>query len=153
MISGSVCTDRDQITRGPEFLEPLFADMTQEDPAKRPKIDEAVARLDEVMKTIGAWHLRGRVIHKRLPVTRDFVHFVRRVVWTIMRTPALPAPKSHTPKASCPTSAATVALASGDAPPPSVCRGAQAGPDRHVPCDGVRNIMRGIARTLMRTSA
>ncbi|KAF8902790.1 hypothetical protein CPB84DRAFT_1814851 [Gymnopilus junonius] len=44
-----------------DFMKPLVADMVQEDPAKRPTIDECVARLDEIVSSLSSWKLRSQV--------------------------------------------------------------------------------------------
>ncbi|PPQ84370.1 hypothetical protein CVT24_009456, partial [Panaeolus cyanescens] len=46
-----------------EYLDSLLADMTQADPSKRPTIDEAVARMEEIIKSRSRCHLRAAVKH------------------------------------------------------------------------------------------
>ncbi|KAJ7140477.1 kinase-like domain-containing protein [Mycena crocata] len=80
---------------GFEFMEPLVADMVQPDPTKRPKIDEVVARFDEIRKDLGSWKLRFRIIQERewpyLP-HRIVRHWYRRIVAIIIRRSAIPTP-------------------------------------------------------------
>ncbi|KAJ6496860.1 hypothetical protein DFH09DRAFT_945771 [Mycena vulgaris] len=44
---------------GFEFMRPLVSDMVQDDPAKRPTIDEVVARFDEIRAGLSSWKLRS----------------------------------------------------------------------------------------------
>ncbi|KAJ6496871.1 hypothetical protein DFH09DRAFT_1103500 [Mycena vulgaris] len=41
------------------FMRPLVSDMVQDDPAKRPTIDEVVARFDEIRAGLSSWKLRS----------------------------------------------------------------------------------------------
>ncbi|KAJ7267694.1 kinase-like domain-containing protein [Mycena haematopus] len=78
---------------GFEFMRPLVDDMVQEDPTKRPAIDEVIARFAEIQKGLSSWKLRSRVLGKReypyLP-QRIVGHWYRRIRSIIMRVPALP---------------------------------------------------------------
>jgi hypothetical protein len=42
-------------------MEPLVADMVQDDPAKRPKMDEVVSRFREIEGKLSTWKLRSRI--------------------------------------------------------------------------------------------
>ncbi|KAK1233969.1 hypothetical protein PQX77_002840 [Marasmius sp. AFHP31] len=80
-----------------KFLHPLIADMTQDDPAKRPTMDEVVARFDTIVKGLSGLRLRSRVSDApdnanespRLPP----VHWVRQFFNFLSRAPAIPTPK------------------------------------------------------------
>ncbi|KAJ3005556.1 hypothetical protein NUW54_g4286 [Trametes sanguinea] len=48
-----------------EFLRPLVEDMMQEDPEKRPTIDEVVQRFHSLHDTLTTRKLRSRVVHKK----------------------------------------------------------------------------------------
>ncbi|KAI0041739.1 hypothetical protein FA95DRAFT_1683028 [Auriscalpium vulgare] len=50
---------------GFEFVEPLVADMIQEDPEKRPKIEEVVTRFAEIRKSLSSRKLRSRMIPRK----------------------------------------------------------------------------------------
>ncbi|KAI0043012.1 hypothetical protein FA95DRAFT_503631 [Auriscalpium vulgare] len=50
---------------GFEFIEPLIADMVQEDPEKRPKIDEVVTRFAAIRKSLSTRKLRSRMIPRK----------------------------------------------------------------------------------------
>jgi serine/threonine protein kinase len=82
---------------GFEFMRPLVMDMVQDDPTKRPTIDEVVTRFAEIQKGLSSWKLRSRVIGKRewpyLP-QRIVGHWYRRIRSIILRVPALPVPSS-----------------------------------------------------------
>ncbi|KAJ7267690.1 kinase-like domain-containing protein [Mycena haematopus] len=78
--------------RGFEFMRPLVNDMVQDDPTKRPTIDEVVARFAEIQKGLSSWKLRSRVLGKReypyLP-QRVVGHWYRRIRSIILRVPVL----------------------------------------------------------------
>jgi hypothetical protein len=42
-------------------MGPLVADMVQDDPAERPKMDEVVTRFLETKGKLSAWKLRSRI--------------------------------------------------------------------------------------------
>jgi hypothetical protein len=42
-------------------MTPLVADMCQDDPAKRPKMDEVVTRFNEIVRNLSRWKLCSRV--------------------------------------------------------------------------------------------
>ncbi|KAF7291039.1 Protein kinase domain-containing protein [Mycena chlorophos] len=47
--------------RGFGFMKDLVADMTQDEPSKRPTIDEAAARFAQIQRGLSSWKLRSRV--------------------------------------------------------------------------------------------
>ena len=75
----------------------LIADMVQEDPKKRPTMDEVVARFSEIKNKLSVWKLRSRLIHKKeiLPVKvwRTVGHWYRTVGYVLTRKAAIPEPK------------------------------------------------------------
>ncbi|KAJ7162129.1 hypothetical protein C8R46DRAFT_1000083 [Mycena filopes] len=81
---------------GFDFMRPLVSDMVQTDPAKRPTIDEVVARFDEIRGRLSGWKLRSRVIKKGESTPRHLGriarHWLRRVGFIVMRVPAIPTP-------------------------------------------------------------
>ncbi|EGN92940.1 hypothetical protein SERLA73DRAFT_64928 [Serpula lacrymans var. lacrymans S7.3] len=83
---------------GFEFMIPLVTDMVQDDPAKRPSMDEVVARFEGLRKELGTWKLRSRVIDKEDDETSGFfnglAHWTRRVSFVIRGVPAVPMPTS-----------------------------------------------------------
>ena len=76
--------------------------MTQDDPAKRPKIDVAVARLDSIIKSLGTWKLQTRASRRSDPPgtvrMRNLKHIRQRIVFAISRTPAVPSPAPAKPQ-------------------------------------------------------
>ncbi|KAJ7071939.1 hypothetical protein C8F01DRAFT_1243039 [Mycena amicta] len=80
---------------GFEFMGPLVKDMVQDDPAKRPNIDEVVSRFAEIQKSLNPRKLRSRVLGKKeFPYIPHYVvgHWYRRIRSIVFRTPACPAP-------------------------------------------------------------
>jgi hypothetical protein len=75
---------------------PLVTDMTQDDPSKRPTMDEVVARFDEIVRGLSTWKLRSRVVGVRdLAIAsffRDFSHWGRRLKYIVQRVPPIPTP-------------------------------------------------------------
>jgi hypothetical protein len=78
-------------------MNELIADMVQEDPSKRPTIDEVVARFSEIKNRLGMWKLRSRLTRKKesLPVKvwRTIGHWYRTVGYILGRKAAIPEPK------------------------------------------------------------
>ncbi|KAF8120722.1 kinase-like domain-containing protein [Boletus edulis] len=80
--------------RGFEFMKPLIARMIQADPNKRPKMDEAVARFDEIQRGLSQRKLRSRVVDIREDlferVVRTTSHWKRRIGFVARGIPAIP---------------------------------------------------------------
>ncbi|KAH7917813.1 hypothetical protein BV22DRAFT_1200202 [Leucogyrophana mollusca] len=80
---------------GFEFMEPLVADMVQDDPNKRPTMDEVVSRFDDIRKGLSSWKLRSRVVDKEEGAVsglfRGAGHWARRVKFIVGGVPAVPA--------------------------------------------------------------
>ncbi|KDQ51608.1 hypothetical protein JAAARDRAFT_41078 [Jaapia argillacea MUCL 33604] len=81
---------------GFEFMEPLVADMVQDDPSKRPTIDEVEARFADIRKSLGSWKLRSRVVEMEddsfSGFLRGIAHWRRRLWFIVRRVPAVPMP-------------------------------------------------------------
>jgi len=79
---------------GVEFLEPLVADMTQEDPKKRPTVDEALARFDSIREGLSTGKLRSRVTPRNdspfQGVFRSLAYWTRRISYTLRGVPPIP---------------------------------------------------------------
>ncbi|KAJ6461161.1 kinase-like domain-containing protein [Mycena vitilis] len=79
------------------FMKKLVSDMVQDDPTKRPDIDEVVARFDKIQRRLSSWKLRSRVVKEGeiTPVHLGRVarHWWRRVKFILNRVPAIPSPK------------------------------------------------------------
>jgi hypothetical protein len=82
---------------GFDFIKPLIADMTQEDPAKRPTMNEVVTRFSEIKGKLSTWKLRSRMARNNeiWPVAawRTVGHWYRTVGYVLARKAALPEPK------------------------------------------------------------
>ena len=83
--------------QGFEFMEPLIAEMVQDDPTKRPEMDEVVTRFREIKGKLGSWKLRSRVVRRDeiwpLAVWRSVGHWYRTIGYVLGRKAAIPEPK------------------------------------------------------------
>ncbi|KAF8500107.1 hypothetical protein JB92DRAFT_2979397 [Gautieria morchelliformis] len=79
---------------GFDFMVPLITDMTQEEPSKRPSIDEVVARFETIYRSLSFKLLRMRIVARKedegTSVFYDFLHFFRRMRYAFMRIPPVP---------------------------------------------------------------
>ena len=66
-------------------MQPLISDMVQDDPAKRPTIDQVVKRFAEMRKNLGALKLRARVgpRDESFGAVRDFGHLFTTIKYTL----------------------------------------------------------------------
>ena len=82
---------------GFEFLNGLIADMVQEDPTKRPTMNEVVGRFSEIKKKLSTWKSRSRMVRKKefwpFNVWRTIEHWLRTIDYVVGRKPAIPDPK------------------------------------------------------------
>jgi hypothetical protein len=87
---------------GFEFMEPLVADMCDDDPAKRPKMDEVVTRFDEIIRNLSNWKLRSRVTDvsefRIMTFFCGIPHWGRCLAYIIRRVPSIP---TLTPNGEC----------------------------------------------------
>lgn len=87
-----------QVTNGIEFMTSLIEDMVQEDPTKRPTIDEVVRRYEAIRHSLAWWKLRSRLKeNKELEVTGmrtflDMKHFFRTVGHLLLFRNSVPTP-------------------------------------------------------------
>ncbi|KAF8471475.1 kinase-like domain-containing protein [Russula ochroleuca] len=83
--------------QGFEFMEPLIADMVQDDPTRRPKVDEVVTRFLEIKDKLSGWKRRSRMVRKDeiwpLAVWRSFGHWYRTIGYALGRKAAIPDPE------------------------------------------------------------
>ncbi|KAI0294563.1 kinase-like domain-containing protein [Russula brevipes] len=83
--------------KGFEFIEALVTDMVQDDPAKRPTMDEVVTRFSEIGSKLSTWKLRSRPARKfelwPLTAWRTVRHWSRTVGYVLGRKAAIPEPK------------------------------------------------------------
>jgi hypothetical protein len=79
-------------------MESLVADMVKSDPAKRPTMDEVVARFSVIRSKLSIWKLRSRMTrrYELWPVTtiwRSVGHWYRTIGYVLGRKAAIPEPK------------------------------------------------------------
>ncbi|VDC04963.1 unnamed protein product [Peniophora sp. CBMAI 1063] len=81
---------------GFDFMRPLISDMTQDDPAKRPKIDEVVRRFSELRASLDTKQLRSRVRDKWTiyPSFAGLRFWMRKMNFTLSGTPPIPDPRT-----------------------------------------------------------
>jgi hypothetical protein len=76
------------------FLKPLIDDMVQDDPEKRPTIDQCVVRLDDIIRSQSSWTLRSPVWYSNDHIFgiiyRLFPHWGRRIFYIITQSPPIP---------------------------------------------------------------
>ncbi|KAL4078215.1 hypothetical protein V8B97DRAFT_1935859 [Scleroderma yunnanense] len=93
-IGNAIRKDFIQPKHGFEFMEPLIADMINEDPSKRPTMNEVVARFEAIQKTLDSWKLRSRVVDRYETLlevtTRTALHWTRQLTYVVRRLPAVP---------------------------------------------------------------
>ncbi|KIM35903.1 hypothetical protein M413DRAFT_78958 [Hebeloma cylindrosporum] len=78
------------------FMKPLIDDMVQDDPEKRPTMDEVIQRFDALVEGLSEWQLRARAAPRGINIFKETGHIIshwgRKIVFLIKRTPALPKP-------------------------------------------------------------
>ena len=78
-------------------MEPLVTDMVQNDPTKRPTMDEVVTRFSAIREKLSTWKLRSRIARKYelWPVTawKSVNHWCHTVGYILGRMAAIPEPK------------------------------------------------------------
>ena len=79
-------------------MKPLIASMIQQEPDKRPKIDEVVAQFDDIRRALSRRKLRSRVVDVNEDlferVVRTASHWKRRIGFVARGVPAIPSPPS-----------------------------------------------------------
>jgi len=77
-------------------MEGLVADMVQDDPTKRPHMDEVVARFKEICDGFSSWKVRSRVVKRDdnpvLGFFRGIFHWTRRIGFILRRVSPMPTP-------------------------------------------------------------
>ena len=70
--------------------------MVQEDPGKRPNMDEVVSRFSEIKKTLGTWKLRSRITRRDeiwlVAAWRSVSHWYKTMGYVIANKAAIPEP-------------------------------------------------------------
>jgi hypothetical protein len=78
-------------------MEPLVADMVQDDPAKRSKMNEVVTRFRQIKGKLSTWKLHSRIVrHDEIwpvAVWRSVGHWYRTVGYVLGHKAAIPEPK------------------------------------------------------------
>ncbi|KAF9230234.1 kinase-like domain-containing protein [Melanogaster broomeanus] len=99
-IGNAIKKDFIQTKRGFEFMWPLVADMIQADPAKRPTMEEVVARFDSICRGLSSWKLRSRAVDDDEDVfelvARTTSHWTRRIGFVTRGVPAMPLQRRST---------------------------------------------------------
>ncbi|KAI9067306.1 hypothetical protein FKP32DRAFT_1588665 [Trametes sanguinea] len=84
---------------GLDFMKSLVDEMVQEEPSKRPTIDDVAAHFDSLVQSLSAWKLRSRLPqrdeHCLLRPFRVVAHFCRTLYYILTSRPALPRPLGH----------------------------------------------------------
>ena len=78
-------------------MKSLINDMVQDDPVKRPNMNEVVQRFEEIVQGLSQWKLRSRA-HRRMLYFSDKMripihiisHWKRKVTYIMNGTPAIP---------------------------------------------------------------
>ena len=77
-------------------MKPLIDDMVQDDPDKRPTMDEVIQRFDTLVESLSQWKLRARAAPRGVNIFKETAqivsHWGRKIIFLIKRTPALPKP-------------------------------------------------------------
>lgn len=75
----------------------LVADMVQDDPTKRPTIDEVIRRFDNIQHRLSSWKLRSRVVKTKdeslVGFFRGIAHWSRRVQYVVTGVHPVPVQK------------------------------------------------------------
>lgn len=77
---------------GCDFIKPLVTEMVQDDPAKRPTIDEVATRFAAMRKKMGLFKMRSRVAPKDedFATLRSVAHAFKSVGYTLLGAHAVP---------------------------------------------------------------
>lgn len=85
-----------QTYRGIEFLVPLVKDMVQDDPAKRPTIQDVVRHFEELVRPLKSRQLRSRLVPRKEDAEDAFLrritHAFRTARCILTRKHAMPKP-------------------------------------------------------------
>ena len=78
-------------------MKPLLDDMVQDDPSKRPSMNEVVKRFEEIVQGLTQWKLRSRIVPRmkyfsqRIQSHFQVVsHWKRKLTYIMNKTPAIP---------------------------------------------------------------
>jgi hypothetical protein len=83
---------------GFDFMEKIVDEMTQTDPTKRPNMDQIMVQYESIMKSLGSWNVRSRVVRRDenplFSLFRSVVHLRKQVLYAIQSLPAIPLPST-----------------------------------------------------------
>lgn len=75
-------------------MKPLVDEMVQDDPKKRPNMDEVVARFETIRASLSSWKLRSRVVPRKDMFYHGIIHgakhWIRRIGFVVKRVPPIP---------------------------------------------------------------
>ncbi|KZT71751.1 hypothetical protein DAEQUDRAFT_755590 [Daedalea quercina L-15889] len=84
--------------RGFEFMQELVANMVQDDPAKRPTIEEVDTRFDQSFRRLSNWKLRSRLVRQNeIALERGIYgisYAIRTMTYIVKRLPSVPTPSA-----------------------------------------------------------
>ena len=90
-----------QTSRNFDFIAPLVRDMVQDDPAKRPTMEEVSERFGKLYQGLGSWKLRARLIMVDEKATERIFrgprHFFRAAGNALKHRSARPEPPEEPP--------------------------------------------------------
>ncbi|KAI0358580.1 hypothetical protein OH77DRAFT_1474329 [Trametes cingulata] len=82
--------------KGLDFLRPLLDDMVQDEPSRRPTMDQVASSFDLLLGSLSTWRLRSRLVPREelwmLRYYRVIAHAFRTLYYIITFRPALPRP-------------------------------------------------------------
>ncbi|KAH9920123.1 uncharacterized protein B0H18DRAFT_1122090 [Fomitopsis serialis] len=82
--------------RNVDFMRPLVDDMVQDNPDKRPTIDEVASRSELLFGQLSSWKLRARLVEREetafTRTTRNISHLFHTARHIVRRLPAVPLP-------------------------------------------------------------
>lgn len=80
-----------------EFIEPILQDMCQDNPTKRPSMEEVLTRFEKIVDGLSSWKLRSRMRQQDVALSGGFLgsvaHLTRQVCRIARRVPAIPRPQ------------------------------------------------------------
>jgi len=83
-----------ELLHGFKFMESLVADMTQDDPTKRPGMDVVVRRFEKICQSLSNWKLRSRVFKKKessiIKLYRNSFHAFQLTAYVLKGIPPVP---------------------------------------------------------------
>ncbi|TFK92741.1 hypothetical protein K466DRAFT_480048 [Polyporus arcularius HHB13444] len=79
-----------------DFMQLLVTDMVQDDPLKRPTMDQVAERFEKIQSSLSVWKLRSRLVGRKdstvMGFFRTFKHMSRTLGFIFNRVPPLPSP-------------------------------------------------------------